>query len=835
MCAAVVTESGTLDAYRARLSGATFDELVTAGGLRADQAGLAAAIDAMHLTGLQEARAETRQFADDEGITYGTPASGRRWTIDPIPVIIGSSEWAALEAGLRQRAVLLDLVLSDVYGARRLIKERILPPEVVLAHDGFIRQADRIASPGRRHLIVAATDLGRDAGGEWRVLSDRTQAPSGPGYAVVTRRVISRVMAGVHRTTSLARHRGFFQAMAGALQDASPTGTEPPRVVLLSPGAGSETAFEQSYLATLLGFPLVEADDLVMHGGKVWLRGGGRLEQVDVIMRRVDAWFADPLELRGDSALGVPGLIEATRRGRVAVVNPIGAAVLENPGLVPFLGDAARLLLGEDPVLASPQTWWCGDSGGRRHVLAHLEHLAIKPISRSHAPTRYGWLLSEAERADLAARIATEPWAWCGQEPLPLSTAPVVTRAALEPRRFVLRTFGVAHDNDYTFLPGGLGRVAASANEYTVANYRGALAKDVWVLSSGLDAAPGTVGGERRLSVPPIARATALPPRVADNLYWVGRYAERAEGTARLLKVADDFAEDHSSRPGTPGAAAMQVLLRTVGDVTVGGGPLADESPVEYLRGRVLDGDRRGTVRWCAQRLVEAAQHVRDLLSTDTWSVLGRLQQTLQEIPDDDDQLQPLLADVLESLLALAGIMTHSMVHDESWAFIDAGGRMERAQLTVSFLRSALGTSQDRLTGDLVVEGVLRAGESIITHRRRAAAGTGPSEPVESAIDLLLLDRVNPRSVINQAETLASDLRLLGDEASAARALGVVARLDAVDLAVLPVDPAALSALLDSLQDELRALSDELTMRHFIRQAPRRTLRSDWSTPWQVT
>ena len=836
MCAAVVTESGVLDAYRARLSGPIVDELVTATGLRADQAPLAAAIDSMHSAGLQVARAETRQFADDEGITYGTTASGRRWTIDPIPVIIGTSEWSALEAGLRQRAVLLDLVLRDIYGERRLIRERILPPEAVLAHDGFIRQADRIPAPGRRQLVIAATDLGRDAHGAWRVVSDRTQAPSGPGYAVVTRRVISRVMARLHRTTSLARHRGFFQAMAGALQDASPTGTEPPRVVLLSPGAGSETAFEQSYLATLLGFPLVEADDLVMHGGTVWLRSGSRLEQVDVIMRRVDAWFADPLELRGDSQLGVPGLIEATRRGRVAVVNPIGAAVLENPGLTPFLGDASRLLLGEDPLLTAPQTWWCGEPAARSHVLTHLEGLAIKPISRSHAPTRYGWLLNEAERADLAARITAEPWAWCGQEPLPLSTAPVVTRSGIEPRRFVLRTFGVAHDVDYTFLPGGLGRVAASPDEYTVANYRGALAKDVWVLSTeSTDASSGTVGGERRLRVPPIPRATGLAPRVADNLYWLGRYAERAEGTARLLKVADDFAEDHSSRPGTPGAAAMQVLLRAAGYVTVSGAPLPDESPVSYLRSRVLEGDRRGTVQWCAERLVEAAQHIRDLLSVDTWSVLGRLQHTLEETPDDDDQLQPLLADVLESLLALAGIMTHSMVHDESWAFIDAGGRMERAQLTVSLLRNALCTPQDRVTDELVVEGVLRAGESIITHRRRAAAGTGPSEPVESAIDLLLLDRVNPRSVINQAETLASDLRLLGDEASAARALGVVARLDAVDLTIVPVDPAALADLLDSLQDELRALSDELIVRHFIRQAPRRALSSDWSTPWQVT
>ena len=838
MSVAVSTESGVLDAYRARLADGAVDELVTPSGLRTDQASLAATVDAMRLAGLRAARAEARQFADDEGITYGTTASGgvgRPWAIDPIPVVLGAAEWGTLEAGLRQRSILLDLLLSDIYGDRRMIRERVLPAETVLAHEGFVRQTDRIAAPGRRQLVISATDLGRDAGGGWRVISDRTQAPSGPGYAMATRRIISRVMAGLHRVTDLARLRGFFQAMTGALQDASPSVTEPPRVVLLSPGPGSETAFEQAYLATLLGFPLVEADDLVMHHGTVWLRTGSRLEQVDVVLRRVDAWFADPLELRGDSQLGIPGLIEATRQGRIAVVNPIGAGVLENPGLLPFLDDACRRLLGEDPLLTAPQTWWCGEPAARDHVLGRLERLVIKPISRAHGPVRYGWLLGADERAELTRRIGAEPWLWCGQEPLPLSTAPVVTGAGLEPRRFVLRSFGVAQDDGYVFLPGGLGRVAARPDQYTVSNYSGALAKDVWVISAGTEPAAGAPAGERRLSVPPVAQATGLSPRVADNLYWMARYAERAEGTARLLKVADDFAEDHSSRPGTPGARAMRDLLRIVGNLTVSGLPQPDETPIGYLRDRVLDADRAGTVLWCAERLVEAAHHVRDVLSVDTWSVLGRLQHTLSQIPDADDQLQPLLADVLESLLALAGIMAHSMVRDESWAFLDAGGRMERAQLTVALLRHSLCPAGDEPVDPLVAEGVLRAGESIITHRRRAAAGTGPLDQMESAIDLLLLDRVNPRSVLNQAESLAADLRSLGDEASVARVLAIVARLEAVDLPVLLGDRDALGSLLDRLQEELRQLSDELAARHFVRQAPRHTLRTDWATPWQVT
>ncbi|MFT4217873.1 MAG: circularly permuted type 2 ATP-grasp protein [Micropruina sp.] len=833
MSAAVSIESGVLDDYRARLTSDAVDELATPTGLRGDQAALGAAVDAMGMAGLLAARAEARNFAADEGITYGTGTpGGRRWAIDPIPVLLGAAEWQELERGLDQRARLLDLVLSDLYGERTLLRRRVIPPELILAHDGYVRQTAGIAAPGPRQLVVAATDLGRDPQGRWTVISDRTQAPSGPGYAMATRRIISQVMAGLHRSVPLARLRGFFQTFTAALQDASPSATEPPRVVLLTPGPNSETAFEQAYLATLLGFPLVEADDLVMHQGRVWLQAGDRLEQVDVVLRRVDAAFADPLELRGDSQLGVPGLIEATRTRTVAVVNPIGAGVLENPGLVAHLPDVARVLLDEDLLLPSPTTWWCGRGADRSHVLANLDALVIKPISRATGPLRYGWQLTAQERGELADRIAAEPWAWCAQEPLQLSTAPVVTHDGLEPRRFVLRTFGVAHDNGYRFLPGGLGRVAGQVSEHTVSNYAGALAKDVWVISADAEQAAPAVR-DRALGAPPVTRTAGLTPRVSDNLFWMGRYAERAEGTARLLKVVDDFAEDNSSQVGTPGALATGVLLHAVARVTSTPTIGSSEPSLDYLRRVVLDDSRAGTVRHCANRLIGAAQHVRDLLSVDTWAVLGRLQKTLDDPPDDDDQLQPLLADVLESLLALAGIMAQSMVRDESWAFLDAGCRMERAQLTLALLGSALTEPRDRGVLDLVVEGVLRAGESIITHRRRAAAGTGTALPLESAIDLLLLDRRNPRSVLYQAESLVADLTLLGDEASVAKTLAIVQTLRTVEPAD-SMDAAALAERLAGLEQDFRRLSDDLAALHFSRQAPRRPQTSGWASPWQV-
>jgi uncharacterized circularly permuted ATP-grasp superfamily protein/uncharacterized alpha-E superfamily protein len=821
--------SPLLDAYRAHPARASVDEFVDGAGARRHAEGLAATIEAMGLGGLLAARAEAAGFVADEGISYGAAASGVRspWLIDPLPLQLDAKEWAALERGLAQRAVLLDAVLADLYSDRTLLRRRVLPPAAVLAHPGFTRPADRIDAPGRRQLVLTATDLGRDAAGTWRVISDRTQAPAGAGYAMATRRIVSRVLAGLHRTADLARLRGFFHSMTGALLDAAPGGTETPRVVLLSPGSTSETAYDQGFLAAMLGFPLAEADDLVVSRGRVWLRAGDELEPVDVVLRRVDAWASDPLEFRGNSEVGLPGMVETARRGAVAVVNPVGAGVLDNPALIAHLRPVARALLGEDPLLDSPATWWCGDDVHRSHVLANLDTLVLKPTARGGgAAVRYGWLLTTAERDDLAARIADEPWAWCGQEPIELSTAPVVTTAGLEPRRFVLRAFGVASGEGYDFLPGGLGRVASSTSEHTVSSAAGTLAKDVWVPASAVERSePERV--RPRLALAP--RESAVPPRVAHTLMSIGRFAERAEGTARLVKVADDLAEDFSARPGSWGAAASAQLVEAVTRIT-GIERWYAESALGYLTRVALDASAPGGVHHSARRLTSEAQEVRDLMSVDSWSVFSRLERTLASPPAEDDALQPLLADVLESLLAYAGIMAQSMVRDSSWAFLDAGGRLERARHTVSLLRHAMLEQDTGPTAELVADAVLRAGESIITHRRRAASGTGPASASESVRQLLVHDPTNPRSVAHQLAALASDLRLVGDERLAGQAETLLAEVDAFAAAAPDDAPARLRQLATALD----ALRERIAARHFVRQATRRTAESTWSTPRQA-
>ncbi|MBK9697637.1 MAG: circularly permuted type 2 ATP-grasp protein [Propionibacteriaceae bacterium] len=817
--------SGVLDAYRRHPARGGYDELVDATSVRPHYARVADTIESLGLTGLLAARAETRNLVADEGVTYGSVAAhtDRRWAIDPIPLVIAPQEWTDLERGLAQRAQLLDLILSDLYTERTLLRRRILPAAAVLSHPGFLRQADRVAPGPGRQLMLTATDLARDDTGRWRVISDRTQAPTGAGYAMVTRHIVSRVMAGLHRSSDLARLRGFFHTMAASLMDAAPSTAETPRVVVLSPGSTSESAFDLSYLATMLGFPVAEADDLVTSHGRAWLRAGDRLEPVEVILRRVDAVMSDPLEFRGNSEIGLPGMIEAARNGLVTLANPVGAGVLDNPALIAHLGPIAEALLGEAPLLDSPPTWWCGDRSGLSHVLANLDSLVIKPTGRGAAPVRYGWELSSGERAALAEEMAAEPWAWCGQEPLELSTAPVVTKGGLEPRRFVLRAFGVAADRDYEFLPGGLGRVTSSASEYTVSNRVGTATKDVWVPASAY-VAQGQPSRPRLSLVNGSARPVQVTPRVAGTLLAIGRHAERAESTARLLKVADDLTEDHGSHPGTPGAVAMALLNESVTRIT-GIAHRGAESPLEYLRRVTLDPRATGGVNFSARILVDRAQQVRDLMSVDTWSVLGRLERTLAAAPPVDRQLQPVLDDVLESLLAYAGIMAQSMVRDSSWAFLDAGGRLERALHTLKLVRIvAAGTAAvaDPMVTETAAEAVLRSCESIITHRRRAAAGLGPAEAAESVVVLLIQDVSNPRSVAHQLTALAADLRLVGDESLAARSEALLHRL--------PEPASDLLKWLDQLIGEMANLETRISARHFVRQAPRHTAESAWDS-----
>lgn len=782
-------------------------------------------VERLGTRGISNARRQISQLIRDEGMTTpGTDAS-TSWDVDPLPVVLGADDWSVLKSGLRQRARLLDAILADLHGTRRLIRERILPGDLFLGHDGYLLPAAGIQLPGPRQLPVAAVDLAHTPDG-WTVITDRTQAPAGFGYAMAHRRLVTRVMEPLFRTMRSHRLRGFFDVLQHTLVAAAPPGITSPRIALYSPGPASETAYDQALVATLLGHPVVESDDLEVRDGMLWMRSAGEPQRVHVLQRRVDGDWADPLDLRPDSRLGVTGLLAAARRGAVSIVNPIGAGVLENVGMTPFLGAAARALLDEDLALPSPETWWCGDDASRSHVLAHLDELVIRPNSRSVTPTVVlGSQLSAAERDELAARIEAEPWAWSAQTPVEASTAPVVTGDGLEPRAMSLRTFRVAFEDDYVMMPGGVAKVSRDPDAPLALNRFGTIAKDVWVLEGA--AAP--LWTASTLYTAPdggAARLPALTPRAAGDLFWFGRYCERIEATARLVAITDNLAADHLPSPGSSGFTALTQMLDALGQITgCFTAPGDDEDRTDrvaaQLRRALLDAGHAGTVGFAVEHAAENAVAVRDLLPATTVGLLGEMREALAEARDDEDaNPQDLVTEIIKSSLALSGVAGDSLVRDELWAYVDAGRKLERAQSTVALLQHTICHPHSPVTDAVVSEVVLRTCDTIITYRRRMAAGVGAALPAVAVVELLVMDQRNPRSVHFQLDRLATHYPAETHPRIHEKITAIHSTMHSIDLDSLRVaDRAGFDDLLHTLGDGLRELSREIERTQFAAQA----------------
>ncbi len=771
-------------------------------------------IQALNTLGLEEMVARHKdavRLLRENGVTYvvhGEKHGHRLWELDPIPLIISNSDWESISTGLIQRAELLNLILKDLYGEKRLIKEGLIPPEVVYAHAGFLRPCNELLSANTNLLLTYAADLAKDSSGNIWVLSDRTQTPSGAGYALENRTVLARTLphlfgeAGVHRLSF------FFRAMQNSITELAPHQKDNPNVVVLTPGPYNETYFEHAYLASYLGYTLVQGDDLTVLDGHVWLKSLDGLQPVDIILRRVDDIFCDPLELRQDSRLGVAGLLEAIRQGNVVVINPPGSSVLENPALIPFLPDIAKQLIGEDLRLPSVTTWWCGQPKHQDYVLENLKKLVIKPIYRQpNTRPLFGTELSATELDTLRAQIKAQPHLYVGQEYIPFSTTPSLIEGKLEPRRAILRSFLFAEKEGYTIMPGGLTRCEGDAGELTVTIQGGGVSKDTWILAP--EPEPHISLWQHSKSGPIISEdSQGLSSRSAENLYWVGRYAERAEGHARLLRITLDkikmglevlplgqplpsavFTETHGEDSRDVSELAyLRSMLRSLtgltsshpGFVSKDGQGLENE-----LLSIMLDTANSGSLVSTLQSLVSAAYAVRDRWSTDTWRVMNSIENlcsTLEKYSTNDKNLQiqstssesdkrtlqhiqTELDQLMIFLAALSGLNAESMTQTIGWVSLDMGRRVERALLLIVLCRSSLVAVQEEWIEHLLLESILAAAESLITYRSRYRSALH----LPTALEMLLLDETNPRSLVYQLKRLQEQIRDLPREKSGYR------------------------------------------------------------------
>lgn len=832
-----------LDGYRLRSGGV--DELLTGSARFRDHwSHVASALETLGPTELRRRQDDVGRLLDADGASYRIVQSdqAQAWQLDAIPLLLPSAEWAVIEAGIIQRAVLLDLVLRDLYGERKLLNRGLLPPELVFEHPGFLRACDGIRLPDDSQLFTYAADVARDDTGRFRVLSDHAQAPSGAGYALENRVVLSRVFPSLYRDAQVHHVAPYFRSLRSGLQSLGAHRRDDPRIVVLSPGARSETAFEHAYIASYLGYTLVEGADLVVRGGEVFLRALGHLEPVDVILRRVDATYCDPLELRPDSQLGVPGLLEACRRGTVVVVNSIGSGAIENPALQAFLPAIADALLGQELQLPGVTTWWCGDPESRAFALAHLDELVCKPISRE-SPMRsmFGNTLSTTELTALRARIEAEPRQWVVQEPLTMSTSPTMTEHGIRPRRTLLRTYAVAREGSYSVMPGGLTRVAPDEDTPQISNQLGAIAKDTWVLASEPERQSEfwLRSGPTVTAVDPLE---GLSERAAENLFWVGRYAERAESVARLLRAVHDR-RNSLATTDADGQLAVDALLRALTVTTYSApGFIGSEaerrlgSPDRELFSLTCDARRPGSLAFAVSRLLGSAEAVRDQLSIDTWQVTSTLEKQLLTLSSTaagrQDVVQGTLGVVMQSLLALHGLAGESMVRDAGWHFMEAGRRIERFQHLALLLRSTLDREHDTATESLLFESILVAAESIITYRRRYRSHA----QLETVLDLLVADPGNPRSLRYQVDRLETAIAglpgngapgvLSAEERDLLQLSTTVRVSDSAILARSAPDRSRpeLVAFFDGLVDDITELAAAVADRSFAHLLPQRSL-----------
>jgi len=834
---------GDYRAARAHENG--YDEFIDpAGEVRPAWQELGDLIGERGRAGLDQTRAMVGSLVDSEGITYleidrdgetdpsadGAAVPGR-WQLDALPLLISPTDWDTLESGLVQRTQLLDAVLSDLYGPRRALTSGILPPQLLFAHPGYIRAARGIDIPGRHRLFMHGCDVSRAADGKFRVNADWTQAPSGAGYALADRRVVANAIPEFYEQIGPRAASAFAQALRLALFDAAPEAAEEPVVVVLSPGSYSETAFDQAYLASLLGFPLVENADLVVREGKLWMRSLGTLKRVDVVLRRVDADYTDPLDLRADSRLGVAGLVEVLRRGAATVVNTLGSGILESPGLMRFLPDLAPLLLGEAPVLEAAPMYWGGIDRERSHLLANLSSLLIK--SALGGETVVGPSLSAEQRNVLAERIEDCPWQWVGQELPEFSSAPSDHfPGGLSSAAVGTRLFTVSQRESYAPMIGGLGYVLAPGNAAYKLN--SVAAKDIWVLPpvrSTAEVAVSSIEPRAELTLVRGRGAGAVSsPRALADLFWLGRYGERAEQMARLLTATRERHHEYRHRQYTDASESVPVLLTALGEIT-GTDTGADGDSAEMIAVAPttlwsLTADRRrpGSLAQSVELLALAARGVRDQMSGNTWLVLASVERAVMKLsaspPESRIRGDALMAaahsGALTGMLALSGIAEESMVHDAGWAVMDTGKRIERGIGLTALLDATLVTARASGPEQTITESVLAACESSVVYRRRTAGQFS----VAAVADLLLLDAENPRSLIYQLERIRSNLRTLPGSSGSSRPERLVdeistrlRRLDPVELEVVGPDGERIEmrVLLRALHSALRELATVIT------------------------
>ncbi|MDA0281909.1 MAG: circularly permuted type 2 ATP-grasp protein [Planctomycetota bacterium] len=776
---------------------------------------------------------QAEKLVRDDGVTFNTfdesGESSRPWNLDIVPAMLSRDDFHRLDQALVQRATLLEKLLDDLFGPQKLLREKVIPAELILGHPGFQRAYHNLQPPNRRRLTIYAADLARSPDGRWWVTGDRVRAPSGLGFILENRIVTSRVLPGVFRAARPRRLAPFFVRLRETLRENAPRHRQNPRTVILSRGADSPTYFEDVYLARYLGYTLAEGGDLATRNGRIMLKTLGGLLPVEVIFRRVSDDDCDPVELNSASLTGVSGLVDVVRNDEVVVANALGSRLAETPALVPFLPAACRMLLGEDLRLPSAATWWCGQARALTYVLENLDKLVIRSAYKiKDTPSIEAALLTQAARNELVEKLKARPSEFVAQERIVRSTVPVWLGSTIEPWHSAFRFFVSADGDSFLTLPGGLARASPDRLSLDRSMAAGERAQDVWIESDGPEEPVSLL---RSSDEPLVLKRSGndLPSRDAENLFWLGRMIERADGAARglrvLLRQVTDDANDESNVVRTALVRALAALGQIEPGFAVDGLKSGLPDLQESVPGFVFNTQDALSLKSTMDSVARLVNTVRDRLSIDAWLTLNQLQTDWTLSPGqrrklDSTALLQLLQRVVTAVAQFGGLSSEGMTRTQVWRFLELGRRIERVWHTATILQSTLVEVAD--PEPFVLEAVLESCDSIMTYRGRYLS----TLQAEAVIDLLATDDTNPRSLIFQLNRIQDHVSRLPSAGQAV--LGPDERLamslhNAVRLAepreLAQADDSrrqALDRLMQRLLDQIPKLSNAISQRYLI-------------------
>ncbi|MBU1658291.1 circularly permuted type 2 ATP-grasp protein [bacterium] len=723
------------------------------------------------LDALKKKQADIDWHLEDNGVTYNIYDNhdgqiSRSWSLDPIPFVIAGEEWESIKKGLQQRAKLFNLILKDLYSEQKLIKENIVPAEVIFGHKGFATEVFDFGNKKNFNLYFYATDIARGPDGKMWVVNDRTQAPSGLGYAIENRLTMNSISQELYPNIVTKKLSSFIEEFKDVLNQL--TDGDISTAALLTPGPHNETYFEHAYLSSFLEINMVQGEDLLSKNGSIWLKSLSGLKKINTLLRRVDDRFCDPLELKNDSKLGVAGLVESMRQNNLNMINPIGSAILENIGLNPFMKKISQYFLKEELILPQIATWWCGQKKELDYVLANLNKLIIKKIDRTEKIQVYfGRKLSQEELDNLRVLLLQSPNKYVAQEEIEFSTAPYYFNDKIEPRNAVIRAFCLKKDDEYTVMNGGLVRVSSIKDSLLVSSQKGGTSKDLWIL------------GEDPKNNNPInffkntqfieTSIDKIPTPKAENLFWLGRYIARSITTTRLIlhiikKITNFYRYEVATSKESQEIlqnALTHMTMTYPGFMDTKNQKTLDRFPMREIASIIKNTTRSGSLAFTISMLSVANINLKDLLAFESWKLFEKMQKEWNEFINRKGDSTLVISSELDKfliyLMAYKELVKESIFKEQGLILYDIGYKIEDSLLLISKARSILCLKLDKSIGHDVLEGMLNSMESLNAYRAHYKS----SLTLENVVDFLILNTQFPKSLKYMTDELLKEFKLL--------------------------------------------------------------------------